>query len=373
MRKVTSFIGIIILIVFIFGLIIFGLFKSKGFQDFIFYKSGLIPKEIFILNEKIILSSPTNISADRLSLFQTLDDFIKSSVSGNGFSAKAYSLVKIRLDKALNEISATPISRGGLKLWYLYNMGVVVKSSEKTIAFDLPNRIVYVNVANFTKNLDVLIITHFHGDHFDPTVIKEALKNGVSVVVPNDKVSLIQNGNSKIIVRDPNGENILELLNRLYAIKSDNLIAVNSSEKITVKGIGITGFAAKHMYNPNSTTDPNIALSPIDWFYVDVDGVGLLDAGDSSMLISEADFASKKIDVFIAHIDDNRTSDSLAKLVVNAKMILPLHVFELQHGSGILDYMMYKNVLDANNNGYWKSNIGTKFTPLVWGESLFIK
>jgi hypothetical protein len=373
MRKITSILAVLLGVVFIIGLAIFGLSKSKRFQDFIFYKSGLIPNEIFVLNEKINLSSPTNISADRLNLFQTIDDFIKNSVSGNGFSAKVYSLVKIRLDKAFNEITDTNVSQGSLKLWYLYNMGVVVKSSDKTIAFDLPSRIVYVNVGNLTNKLDVLIITHFHGDHFDPTIIKEALKNGVSVVVPNDNVALIQNGSSKIIVRDPNGENIIELLNKLYGIKSDNLIAVNSSEKVIVKGIGITGYAAKHMYNPDSNTDPNIAISPIDWFYVDIDGVGLLDAGDSSTLISEPDFGKKKIDIFIAHIDDARTNDSLANLVTNAKIILPLHVIELQHGSGILNYMMYKNVLDANFNGYWKNNLGTKFTPLVWGESLLIK
>jgi hypothetical protein len=373
MKKITSVLAVVLGVVFIIGLTIFGLLKSKGFQDFIFYKSGLIPKEIFVLNEKINLSSPTNISAERLNLLSTLDDFIKNSVNGNGFSTNAYSLIKIRLDKALKEIADTDVSQNSLKLWYLYNMGLVIKSSDKTIAFDLPNRIVYVNSANFTKNLDVLVITHFHGDHFDSTIIKEALKNGVSVVVPNDRVTLIQNGSSKIIVRDPNGENIVELLNRMYGIKSDNLIAVNSSEKITVKGIGITGYAAKHMYNPDSNTDPNIAMSPIDWFYVDIDGVGLLDAGDSSTLISEPDFGKKKIDVFIAHIDDARTNDNLSNLVTNAKIILPLHVIELQHGSGILNYMMYKNVLDANVNGYWKNNLGTKFAPLVWGESLLIK
>lgn len=373
MKKVTSVLGIILLIVVIFGFIIFALLKSGGFQDFIFYKSGLIPKEIFVLNEKINNSSPENISSDRLTLFQTLDDFIKSSVKGSGFSAKAYSLVKIRLDKALNEISNTLVPRGTLKLWYLYNMGVIAKSQDKTIAFDLPNRIVYLNVGNFTKKLDVLVITHFHGDHFDPNLIKEALKNGVSVVIPNDRVSLIQNRSAKIIVRDPNGESILVLLDKLFGIKSENLIAVNPSEKVTVKGIGITGYSAKHMYNPDSPTDPNIAASPIDWFYVDVDGIGLLDAGDSSALISQPDFGSKKIDVFIAHIDDGRTNDSLAKLVTGAKIILPLHVYELQHGSEILDYMMYKNVLDANTNGYWRGSSSTKFIPLVWGESLLIK
>jgi hypothetical protein len=362
MKKVSSILTVVIGVVFIIGLAIFGLSKSKWFQDFIFYKSGLIPNEIFALNDKINASSPKNVGSERLELLSTLDDFIKISVNGNVFSAKAYSLVKIRLDKAFNEISVAQIPQDNLKLWYLYNMGVIAKTTDKTIAFDLPSRIVYVNVGNFTKNLDVLVITHFHGDHFDPIVIKEALINGVSVIVPNDKVALIQNGSSKIIVRDPNGENILELLNRMYGIKSDNLIAVTSSEKVTVKGIGITGYAAKHMYNPNSTTDPNIALSPIDWFYVEFDGKGLLNAGDSSNLISQTDFKSKKIDIFITHIEDARTSDNLAKLVTNAKIILPLHIFELQHGPGIVDYMMYKNLLDAK--------LGTKFIPLVWGENL---
>lgn len=362
------------MIVFLLGLVVFGLLTNKTIKNKIFYSMGLVPKELFTLNSKVNSIPPQPLTQPRLKLLTEIDDFIKTTVMGSYFSPRAYSFLKIRLDPLAEEIAKTKVPKGQIKLWYLYNMGVIAKSDSATIGFDLPNSIVYSDVADFTKVLDVLIYTHLHGDHFDSKIVKAALKNGVSVVVPDDKVSLYQNGNVKIVVRDKNGENMLNFLSNTSGLKSENLIAIKPQEKITVKGVSITGYPGIHMYNSDSQTnsgiDSQIALSPIDWFYVELGGITLLDTGDSSQFLSPTDFRGKNIDVYIAHIDDMRTNDNLAKLVTGAKIILPLHVLELQHGSGILDYMMYKNVLDANTNGHWRGSTITKFIPLIWGESL---
>jgi hypothetical protein len=366
-NKITSILSIVLLVIFVIGLLIFGLSKSRGFQHFIFYKTGLVPKELFLINEEISKSTPLNINQERLDLFQKVDDLVKSSMTGKTFSAKPYSLIKIQLDQAYNEIAKETVPQGIVKVWYLYNMGIIAKSSDKTIAFDLANQIAYYNIADFTKLIDVLVITHFHGDHFDSNVVKYALKNNVKVVVPDEKVVLFQEGNSKFIIKNPNGENIATLLNKLYGIKSDNLILAKPKEKLLVNGIEITGYPATHNYNLDSNLNPNIALSPIDWFFVNFSGLNFLHTSDG---ISQESFSTKKIDVLIAHLEDGRSADSLASLIPSTKFILPLHVLELQHGSGILNYMMYKNALDENTDGQWKSNISTKFVPLFWGESI---
>jgi hypothetical protein len=74
----------------------------------------------------------------------------------------------------------------------------------------------------------------------------------------------------------------------------------------------------------------------------------------------------------MVHFDDPRSSDNLAKLVPDVNTVLPLHVLELQHGTEILDYMMYENIPEENANGYWRNNKAVKFIPLIWGEGILI-
>ena len=132
MKKITSIVGVILLVVFVFGVIVF---ESANIQNFIFYKSGLTPKEVFSLNDKINLTSPTDSLVKRTPILTEIDNFIKSSVKGSGFSTKAYDLVRIRLDAALAEIPKTVVPKGKVKIWYIYNMGIIAKSSDKTHRF----------------------------------------------------------------------------------------------------------------------------------------------------------------------------------------------------------------------------------------------
>ncbi|MBM3703106.1 MAG: hypothetical protein FJW63_09035 [Actinobacteria bacterium] len=62
-------------------------------------------KDILVLNDKINSITVENTSLERNELLIQIDDFTKRSVSGNGFSSSIYSLIKIRLDQALKEIS----------------------------------------------------------------------------------------------------------------------------------------------------------------------------------------------------------------------------------------------------------------------------
>jgi L-ascorbate metabolism protein UlaG (beta-lactamase superfamily) len=363
-KKIISVVGVVLLIVFVMGIVVF---ESGSIQNFIFYKSGLTPKEVFSLNDKINLSSPADSLAKRTPTLIAIDDYIKSSVKGNGFSMKAYDLVRIRLDTALAEIPKTVVPKGKVKIWYIYNMGIIAKSSDKTVAFDLAGNYVYPRLSDFTKYIDILVITHFHNDHFNPTVVKEALKNGVTVIVPGDTMILKDNE----FVRDPNGIPALDLVRRQYGISSDNLISLKPNEVTTVKGVEITAYPANHI-GPGGG-DAGIAPYPSNWYYVNLSGVRILHAGDGISLENDSALSGKAVDAFITHATtiDPRDNDSLTKLVPNPKIYLPLHVLELGHGSSIVTgssgwIMDYKNILDNYSNGYYK---GGRLMPLIWGES----
>lgn len=354
-KKIAGILGIILLIVFVFGIIVL---ESSNIQNLIFYKSGLTPKDVFSLNDKINLSSPGDTSKARTDLLGEIDTFMKSSVKGTGFSQKPYDLVKVRLDKALTEIPKTVVPAGKVKVWYIYDMGLIVKSDTATVAFDLASTAVYGRMKDFTRYIDILITSHYHNDHFDLPVIKEALKNGVTVIGPNDTVALSDGQ----FVRSPNGENIIDLIKKRNGISSENFYGLTPLKETIVKGIKITAYPANHMYNTETGSDSGSAKMPAAWYYLSIAGKTFLFAGDSNNFDQNPDFAAKKVDVFIEHYVDPKTTDDFIKLVPNAGLILPLHVFELLHGSGITEFMSYKNMLEEISNG-------KRFMPLIWGES----
>ncbi|MDP2873935.1 MAG: MBL fold metallo-hydrolase [bacterium] len=369
MKTVISIAKCLLLIVLVVGFVVLG---SKTVRNKIFYSSGLTPKEVFTLSDKINSSSPEDTSEKRTELLKEIDAFAKGSVSGNGFSSNIYSLIRVRLDQALREIPQTPVPKGKVRIWYIYNMGVIAKSEDKTIAFDLDGTHVYSAMADFAKYIDVLVITHFHNDHFDLPVVKEALKNGATVIIPGDKT--VFKGND--LVRDAKGEDAVSLLKRRSAIDSDNFISLQPQEKTIITGVEITAYPAKHIHNPDE--EDSFMDTPLNWYLVNLAGLQILHMGDGTSFDYQPDFTNKNIDVFITHSTalDPRTKEDLIKLVPNTKTILPLHVLELGHGANIVNekhdwYMNYQSILDNYLNGYHKALQGkTRFIPLIWGESL---
>lgn len=325
------------------------------------------------LNNKINSIPPKNTSQQRLDLLIQIDDFVRNSVSGNSFSPKIFSFIKIRLDQALKEIPQTKVPKGNVKIWYIYNMGIIAKSEDKTIAIDLGADYVYPSISAFTKYIDILLITHFHSDHIGLSVLKEAINSGVAVIVPDDKVVLKKN----MFVRDPNGEDAVSLLKRLNNANWNNLIYLNPQEKTMIKDIEITAYPSIHVNNPDE--EGSYFDIPINWYYVNLHGFTILHMGDGTSFNYEPDFINKDIDVFITHSTnlDDRTRDTLDKFITtNIKTILPMHILELGHGPDILNknsdcFMTYQSILDNYSNGYYKGFEGKiKFIPIIWGESI---
>lgn len=357
--------GYLILIIVIGGLLVVGF---PALKNKLFYSGIFVSKEIFTLNDKIKLVPPEDIFERRVEVFKQIDNLAKNSVSGNGFSSNIYSFVKVRLDQPLKEISQTQVPKGKVKIWYIYNMGIIAKSADATIAFDLAGTYVYSDMPNFAKYIDILVISHFDNDHFDLSVVKQALKDGVIVIVPGDKISF----NGQQFGRDPNGEDAVSLIKKRNGINSNNLISLSPQEKTTIKGVEITAYPSNHIHDTDK--EDSFINPPVNWYSINLSGITLLHMGDGSSFNYQPDFTKKNIDVFITHSTalDPRTNDDLMKTVPNAEIILPLHVLELGHGPDAVNCCQnYQSILDNYANGYYKSQSGkTIFMPMIWGESL---
>jgi L-ascorbate metabolism protein UlaG (beta-lactamase superfamily) len=94
----------------------------------------------------------------------------------------------------LEEIENTKVSTG-VKIWKLYNMGVVIRTKTVTVAFDITRghssssdsfALSKEVIDRLATHCDALFISHFHRDHADEEVAGMFLDKGKPVVTPPD-------------------------------------------------------------------------------------------------------------------------------------------------------------------------------------------
>ena len=81
-------------------------------------------------------------------------------------------------DRILDEFEATTVTGDTPAIWYLYNMGIVVKT--KTCAFGID--ICHRKAARLANHLDFLLVTHNHGDHLNTRLINTMSGAGKPVI-----------------------------------------------------------------------------------------------------------------------------------------------------------------------------------------------
>lgn len=114
-------------------------------------------------------------------------------VNANRYRSVRDFLVK-RLTQTIEEIEASVIT-SGLQIWKLYNHGFVIRSPHITIGMDIVRGWRFFDeldiyyglsddwVERLVKQLDILTISHNHGDHQDKLVRDLAFANHIPVVV----------------------------------------------------------------------------------------------------------------------------------------------------------------------------------------------
>ena len=84
-------------------------------------------------------------------------------------------------DRVLAEVKSTTVAPGDdPAVWYVYNMGVIVKTAKLTFSIDLCHR----KAAEAVPLLDFALVTHNHGDHFTDEFLL-AMTRGKKKVISN--------------------------------------------------------------------------------------------------------------------------------------------------------------------------------------------
>ncbi len=100
--------------------------------------------------------------------------------------------------------------------------GFLLRTTNYAIAID-PSSLFLDDIDSLDR-LDVIFITHDHGDHFDP-----------------DSTILMQAKTGSYVIADPTSVSML-----IDKIPEDKLIQIEANEQMTISGITVNAFAAEH-------------------------------------------------------------------------------------------------------------------------------
>ena len=350
------------------------LIAALGFV--IWLKTPFLPEQLSgsqvkALDEEIVKTPPRSSSEDRKNTLLSFDDFISKNFPVTLNQGAVANLLELRTKRAIEEIRSTIVPEGSMRVWYIYNMGVVIKTANATIGIDVAGTYVAPSIANVGGLLDILIITHPHGDHLDANVAAAAERAGAKIVVADERVR-VDYSNQNNLVRDSNGESMVKVLAG-SALAAQALVGVEPGGTIMVRGVRITTYPAEHGYS-NSLGDA-FSATPTDWFYVEASGFGILHTGDGLFSDAKPDLSGKRVDLYLVHYVDDMITEDYYKLAPQSRVMVPLHLYELGHGRETLD-CKFRNVLEQERGGdLWLSHTvpqdtGMCFVPLIWGESL---
>jgi len=117
--------------------------------------------------------------------------------------------------------------------------GFLLKTSNHVIAID-PSSLLFDDIDSL-DTLDVIFITHDHGDHFDP-----------------DTTIAMQTKTNSFVIADPTSASMLS-----GKISEDKLISIKSNEQMTISEITVEAFEAEH-----PTETPLVYVIELDGFRI---------------------------------------------------------------------------------------------------------
>ena len=148
------------------------------------------PQSVMNLRQEIN-SSPTGIyrpevssKLEKLLLFGLPKDYDRTPTYLHLFLGHQRKYLDLVFKKALREIKETKIPDDQIGVWAFANMGAVVKSGDKILAFDIAD----VPMSKVQKKLaslvDIFLVTHADSDHFDTELLDLALKQQRKIILP---------------------------------------------------------------------------------------------------------------------------------------------------------------------------------------------
>ncbi len=98
--------------------------------------------------------------------------------SWKNFSNPALQFYDAAFDRILEEIPLTEPEEGSLVIWFLYNMGYIIKTPLTCFGVDIHHR----KAVKLEKYLDFLAVTHNHNDHYSLPLMRKMTEKGKMVI-----------------------------------------------------------------------------------------------------------------------------------------------------------------------------------------------
>lgn len=311
------------------------------FALFIAVSYVYVPSSVKTLHNKINQSNVLNLNTDRENLFKEYGYFLSNKLPENNPQLHFYwfsnqrKISDLRIKKAIEEIKKTEVEPGKIKIWALLNMGVVFKTNTQTIAVDTAN-LPFSQAHNELANLvDIFIVSHMDGDHYDPALLKKALAQNKNIVFLEG------------FIFDSNQPN-----------HTFNLL---SGETKNINGVKITAYQTDHRGNGDFK-------EPSAWFVFEVEWFKLLHTGDGR------DFKNKDESQKVYNMKDfdillvNNAIHPYNIRDLKPKVFIPLHLFKFMSGNDLYQ----ESTIEAVSNiykKYEKDLQGIKKVFLLPGES----
>jgi len=220
-------------------------------------------------------------------------------------------------NQAFDEIRNTKIT-SGLRVWQLYNIGIIVKTPEKCFSIDLNSRF----AEKMIDVLDFAIVSHTHSDHYTMSFIKAMVDAGKPVY---GTWQYFKSKNINVILKD--------------------------------KTVSIGPLQVKFTMSSQGTTP--CLITQIS-FGSSTNSFVLIHSGDIDKL--EGLPSGEKVDLYILNTDSGMDSVP-AVLKVNPNVAVFSHLLEMSHTNN--QRLNYKYA--ASKNQEIKTGQGLFLT---WGESL---
>lgn len=281
-----------------------------------------IPPTAQKLNKKISQSE------DRQSLIEEYGNYLGKGLPEKNPALYFYwfsgqrKLSDLRVKQAIEEIKNTPPQPGKIQIWSLLNMGVVLKTSNHTIAIDTANLPFSQAHNKLAQIADIFLASHMDSDHYDSGLLQKALQQ-----------------NKKVI----------------------DASYLDSGQTENIDGVKITAYQTDHRGDGNFD-EPNV------WFIVEADGFKLLHTGDGRDFKNknEADkvYSMKDFDILLGNImlHPYNIRD------LQPKVFVPLHLYKFAGGQDLYQESTIEAVLN-NHKKYEKDLQGIKKVYLLPGES----
>lgn len=294
-----------------------------------------------------------------LQMGRFLEENIRAGQPGdlkNGSTSKLWQSVESRLLNALRDAESAPDTKGELRVWQMYNSGALIKDGPVLMGFDLlpiPRVFGWKEPAGLTERMadmvDILFVTHRHGDHYDRALVGACLDRERPVCLP-DAIAADWEGRAHV-VRFPNDKD-----RRL-------------------RGVSIRGRAGTHVWRAHYEELPLICFE-----VTGPSGLTIIHGGDIDYTREFEKSPNRQIALFFLpwrapnSLYENGHPDRIADLIDAVKIALDRvqpeymlygHCAELEHVYDLFP-ASYDMALDM------KKSLPVKSELLFWGEEIVI-